>query len=47
MSKYDSIKTAAELVAEVQAHGLSLAQEDIRAGSGGSGELHRPEQRKR
>lgn len=29
MSKYDSIKTAAELVAEVQAHGLSLAQEDI------------------
>lgn len=28
-SKYDSIKTAAELVAEVQAHGLSLAQEDI------------------
>ena len=29
MSKYDSIKTAAELVAEVQAHGLSLAEEDI------------------
>ena len=29
MSKYDSIETAAELVAEVQAHGLSTAQEDI------------------
>ena len=29
MSKYDSIKTAAELVAEVRLHGLSLAQEDI------------------
>ena len=29
MSKYDSIKTAAELVAEVRVHGLSLAQEDI------------------
>ena len=29
MSKYDSIKTAAELVAEVQAHGLSLVEEDI------------------
>lgn len=29
MSKYDSIKTAAELVSEVQLHGLSLAQEDI------------------
>ncbi len=29
MSMYDSIKTAAELVAEVQAHGLSSAQEDI------------------
>ena len=29
MSKYDSIKTAAELVAEVQAHGLSLSEEDI------------------
>jgi len=28
-SKYDSIQTAAELVAEVQNHGLSLAQEDI------------------
>ena len=28
-SKYDSIKTAAELVSEVQLHGLSLAQEDI------------------
>ena len=28
-SKYDSIKTAAELVAEVRLHGLSLAQEDI------------------
>lgn len=28
-SKYDSIKTAAELVAEVQANGLSLMQEDI------------------
>lgn len=29
MSKYDDIKTAAELVAEVRAHGLSLDQEDI------------------
>ena len=29
MSKYDSIKTAADLVAEVQLHGLSTAQEDI------------------
>lgn len=29
MSKYDSIKTAAELVAEVQIHGLSTDQEDI------------------
>lgn len=29
MSKYDSIKTAAELVAEVRANGLSTAQEDI------------------
>ena len=29
MSKYDSIQTAAELMAEVQAHGLSTAQEDI------------------
>lgn len=29
MSKYDSIQTAAELVAEVQANGLSTAQEDI------------------
>lgn len=29
MSKYDRIKTAAELVAEVRLHGLSLAQEDI------------------
>ena len=28
-SKYDSLQTAAELVAEVQAHGLSLTQEDI------------------
>lgn len=28
-SKYDSIKTAADLVEEVQLHGLSLAQEDI------------------
>ena len=28
-SKYDNIKTAAELVSEVQLHGLSLAQEDI------------------
>ena len=28
-SKYDSINTAAELVAEVQANGLSLMQEDI------------------
>jgi len=28
-SKYDSIQTAAELVAEVQNHGLSLAQGDI------------------
>lgn len=29
MSKYDSIKTAADLVAEVQAHGLSTVQDDI------------------
>ena len=29
MSKYDSIKTAAELVADVRANGLSTAQEDI------------------
>lgn len=29
MSKYDSIETAAELVAEVQINGLSMAQEDI------------------
>lgn len=29
MSKYDSIKTAAELVAEVRANGLSTDQEDI------------------
>lgn len=29
MSKYDSIKTAADLVVEVQLHGLSTAQEDI------------------
>lgn len=29
VSMYDSIKTAAELVAEVQIHGLSTAQEDI------------------
>lgn len=29
MSKYDSIKTAAELVKEVRLNGLSLAQEDI------------------
>lgn len=29
MSKYDSIKTAAELVEEVQLNGLSMAQEDI------------------
>lgn len=28
-SKYDSIKTAAELVSEVQMHGLSLDQEDL------------------
>ena len=28
-SKYDNIGTAAELVSEVQLHGLSLAQEDI------------------
>lgn len=28
-SKYDSIQTVAELVAEVQIHGLSLAMEDI------------------
>ena len=28
-SKYDNIKTAAELITEVQLHGLSLAQEDI------------------
>lgn len=29
MSKYDSIKTAADLVTEVQFHGLSTAQDDI------------------
>lgn len=29
MSKYDSIKTAAELVEEVRLNGLSMAQEDI------------------
>lgn len=29
MSKYDKIETAAELVAEVQLHGLSTNQEDI------------------
>ncbi len=29
MSKYDNIKTAAELVIEVQLNGMSLAQEDI------------------
>lgn len=29
MSKYDNIKTAAELVKEVRLNGLSLAQEDI------------------
>ena len=29
MSKYDSIKTAADLVAEVKLHGLSTDQEDI------------------
>lgn len=29
MSKYDSIKTAAELVKEVQMHGLSVAQDDL------------------
>lgn len=29
MSKYDSIKTAAELVKEVRLNGLSLAQDDI------------------
>lgn len=29
MSKYDSIKTAADLVAEVAAHGLSTDQDDI------------------
>ena len=28
-SKYDSIKTAAELVKEVRLNGLSLVQEDI------------------
>ncbi len=28
-SKYDSIKTAKDLILEVRAHGLSLAQEDI------------------
>lgn len=28
-SKYDSIKTAKELIAEVRIHGLSLAQEDL------------------
>lgn len=29
MSKYDSIKTAAEMVQEVRMHGLSTAQEDL------------------
>ena len=29
MSKYDNIETAAELVVEVQFHGLSTAKEDI------------------
>lgn len=29
MSKYDSIKTAADLISEVQGHGLSTAQEDL------------------
>ena len=29
MSKYDSIKTAAELVCEVKNHGLSTVQEDL------------------
>lgn len=29
MSKYDSIKTAAELVKEVQMYGLSMAQDDL------------------
>lgn len=29
MSKYDKIETAADLVREVRAHGLSLAQDDI------------------
>lgn len=29
MTKYDSIKTAAELVREVQIHGLSMAQDDL------------------
>lgn len=29
MSKYDSIKTAAELVREVKNHGLSTVQEDL------------------
>lgn len=29
MSKYDKIETAAELIAEVAAHGLSMAQDDI------------------
>ncbi len=29
MSKYDKIETAADLVQEVRAHGLSLAQDDI------------------
>lgn len=29
MSKYDSIKTAAELVKEVQMYGLSVAQDDL------------------
>ena len=29
MSKYDGIKTAAELVREVKNHGLSTVQEDL------------------
>ena len=29
MSKYDSIRTAAEMVQEVRMHGLSTAQEDL------------------
>ena len=29
MSKYDSIKTASDLVADVQLNGLSTDQEDI------------------